>query len=342
MTQKTLSSWLGLWVLTAFCLAIVRSGVRRLGVHESFVQALDDFPNISAYWRTSLLPLVLAKYLGVESSTGWVLLHLAATVAVIAGAAFLFLRCLEVDDALLAFGLFLLSPIGTVLFGDIGFYDVWVIGGAIVLVLGRSSPVRILGALILLGGNFELGCVALLAYSVWTLSLDDRSRFRQTVIESALASGVIYGLLMIVYRNAPDPDSRGEWLLDQAKGSIVSAVNVLPLLLFSFFGLLWLLVARYVSGRSSNGSRVWAFLGLVAIPALFTILTLDGTRVFVSIAAPATIAMIALRETLKQLGPIQLTRKNLLIAAALIPALQVHMGEIINPYAELYGRLNLF
>ncbi len=263
-------------------------------------------------------------------------------MVVIGGAAFFFLRLLDVDSALLAFGLLLLSPIGTVLLGDIGFYDVWVIGGAIILVLGRSSPVRILGALILLGGNFELGCVALLAYTVWTLSLDDRSRFRQTVIETVLASGVMYGILTFIYRNAPDPDSRGEWLLDQARGSIVSAISILPLLVFSFFGLLWLFVYRFVTSRNSIRSRVLAFLGLVGIPALFTVLTLDGTRVFVSIAAPATIAMIAHPGALKALGPIQMTRKNLLIAAALIPALQVHMGEVINPYAELYGRLGWF
>jgi hypothetical protein len=30
------------------------------------------------------------------------------------------------------------------------------------------------------------------------------------------------------------------------------------------------------------------------------------------------------------------------LAAALIPVLQIRMGEVINPYAELYGRLGWF
>ena len=152
------------WLVFLVGVSALRTGIRRLGVHESFVEALDEFPNISAYWRTSLLPLVTAKALGVDSTLDWVVLHLVVTVLLIIGVAFVLLRRFDGETASVMFGLFLIGPIGTILLGGIGFYDVWVIGGAALIVLGKSTPLRILGAITLLGGNFELGCVALIAF----------------------------------------------------------------------------------------------------------------------------------------------------------------------------------
>jgi hypothetical protein len=322
--------------------AILRTGIRRMGDHQGFVEAVIAFPDVAAYWRTSLLPLGIAKMLGISGVAGWLSLHIVVTAIVIIGIGWFAVQRFAGESSLVVFGLFVFGPLGTILFGGLGFYDVWVIAGAALLVLGDSSPLRIVGALLLLGGNFELGCVALLSYALFLAAQGDWRTMRLSIFESVLSIGAMFGLLTWVYRDAPDPDSRGEWLVDQASGSIVNSITVFPLLLFSFFGITWLVIGRHLI--HVGGVRFWilAFVGLVGVPGLMAAITLDGTRVFVTVAAPATIAVLFSNQTVQFVHNLLNSKKKLLLAAALIPALQIHMGEVINPYAELYGRLGWF
>ncbi len=311
-------------------------------MHESFIEAISDFPDISAYWRTSLLPLMIAKVMGVETVGGWVALHVLATAFLLVGTAIALLRRMGDEYGVVAFGLFVLGPIGAVLFGGIGFYDVWVIAGAVLLVAGKSWIIRIIGSVVLLGGNFELGCIALLGYVIWIAAQGSRKRLQNTIVETGFSIAAVYALLAWVYRSAPDPDSRGEWFVNQAKGSMVNAIVVFPLLAFSFFGVTWLLIGRHIIERKGMWPRALVFISLVMLPGVMAMTTLDGTRVFVAIAAPATVAVLFSADTYRAISGVEITPRNLAIAALVIPTLQVHMGEIINPYAELYGRLNLF
>ena len=60
----------------------------------------------------------------------------------------------------------------------------------------------------------------------------------------------------------------------------------------SWWGLWWLAVIALLIGLRGS-SRIWLVSSLVLVPGLFTIITLDGTRVFSSVASASGIAIIA-------------------------------------------------
>lgn len=116
-----------------------------MGDHQGFVDAVGDFPNVAAYWRTSILPLLVATVLKVDTVSEWVGLHVVVTVLLFVYVAVVLWRRMTPDDALVAFGFFLLGSIGAVLLGGIGFYDVWVVAEAVLIVTGTRGSCEFLG-----------------------------------------------------------------------------------------------------------------------------------------------------------------------------------------------------
>lgn len=318
----------------------LRGGVNTVGAIQSGLNVGAKFPDVSGYFKSSWMHFGLWRLLDVASTPRAITYSLCLILLFL----FLVWRFLDQNvstmDRDLLFGFIALSPVLTILFLHLGIYDALFMVGAVLLVGSSNLFVMSMGATVLLGANFELGLLSLLALGVLSFSPETNLQTRHVIAASGV--GLCVSLIALVgwYGNFIEGDSRSSWLWQHLRGSIVQFAVSFPLMVLSFYGVAWLLVGGFLLKSSDRRSLLLHLVALFAIPGLAAASTLDGTRVFVCASAPAFLAMAIRRESkLSSFLSSAISTRSLVALALLVPAVMVHFGTVKLPYQILYGRL---
>ena len=130
-----------------------------------------------------------------------------------------------------------------------------------------------------------------------------------------------------------------------------------PVSLYTWYGAMWLIVL-FVIGSLTGRSRWWVVASLLVLPGLFTVTTLDGTRVFVCVVAAARCSWSTSNCTMSSTGdravaagsgqvwprPTQPGRRGRTgrMCLVFLPSLYYYgfNGDIATPWEFLHGPLD--
>lgn len=257
-------------------------------IQEAYLPASLAFPTPQGYFSASFGQVVLTNALGLTTTTQWVVLHAALTIIALVVVVWMAQRSTVVPGSL-ALLVVAAATASSGLLISIGKYDVFTVLGGFVLVLARTRIVSAIGALIMVSGNPEQAIVASLAYLMLTFAQDFRSQRIRALI--AVGLSVVGWLIVQVWFLANGMDSGRLYLVRVFIGESLGRFVASPdLVIWSWLGTGWLLViaALILIGK---GSRWPLALSVLAIPALASIITADGARVFAAIALPSFMAI---------------------------------------------------
>lgn len=131
-------------------------------------------------------------------------------------------------------------------------------------------------------------CLMLLVHALG----DDQSPHRARIYLAISTVGFV--AVQVWQRVAGGTGSRLDRLLDVSvtgSHSLQGFLQLWPLSVYSWLGPLWIIVL--LAASELRGRRgLTAILAVVVVPAFFTIITLDGTRVFVSIGLVPLVVLI--------------------------------------------------
>lgn len=281
--------WLGRapWVVAglAALFVLVKDGISFASgnVANFYLPASQALPSASGYYSSSIGNLALARLLGIETVTGWLVLHGALVVLAVALAIVLAHRSAVAPMNVLVLAL-LAASATNVLPGSIGIYDPVTYAGAVLTALAKPAWLRCLGVVIMCLGNPEQALVASICLLV--LSLHPSARQWRRMAASAVGITAVAWLIAQL------------WIMSSGAGS---RVVVLPYLLgrsfevtladpwgvmWTWLGCGWLIVLALIA--ANRGRDRWVLLvALVALPAAVTLVTVDGARVFGLVVLPA-------------------------------------------------------
>lgn len=280
------------WVLgaLAFALAVVRNGIHFDIGSADFAAGAQTLPAPLNWFSSSWGPLLVGRLLGIDSSeTAWNTGFLIATLAVLVVAAVIVLRR-PTPRHRVALVVLACSPLPTVLLYGIGRYDLFLITGSALVALGGRWWLVVLGALIACSANPEQSIVAAACLLLVAGAPRFRAKRRDALIFGGIA--VINWIAVTLWFAYYEVDgSRAKFFPVWIAQSVQGFIETFPLSLYSWFGALWLVVL-FVVGSLTGRSRWFVIAGLFALPGLFTVTTLDGTRVFVCVVTAAALFVV--------------------------------------------------
>lgn len=275
--------------------------------------------------------LLLTRMFNLESRIAYQIFSVLGSLAVLAVIAWLLLRRLPKDAAVVAFAAICLGQIGLMCIGQFGREDTWLILGAALLMLSgaRSWQVWIVGACLMGLSNPGQALVATLLMMVMTRN----TRFKCFRVRSAIALGTTSVWMAAVYlvQEGNQVDALDAYWLTGVNGFLVSG----PLRLYSIYGILWLGVLALA--LASRGRELFVYLfALIAAPVTIVILTGDGTRVGVGVSSLMVLALVVKGvESLQgwfhqRIGSYALTAGVLLLFIA--PSVNVYEFQVVLPW----------
>jgi len=307
------------------------------GFVASFVESAKAFPVEVNQTSSSLGIVLLMRLLGVDREVEWWAVAVVLSGAVALALA-LALRRLK-DWWRVTLVVALLSPAFGVVVGLVGHYDLFTIAGSVVVGVARHRVVVVLGALLACLGNPEQMVVAAVALGIVSLGL-------RPLRARALLTGLVVVLWNLGLRLLHSTDNARLGLLTDPGMLMTSLRRWLadwPLATWAFLGPLWILLAICLIDRSWR-TRLAIVGGCVLAPAVASIVTLDGTRVFVATGLAALVGVISVtwreRWAAEPAGPHLLGFAVLCLA--FIPAvimLPSGAGLLHQPYDSLLNVL---
>lgn len=282
----------------------------------------EAFPRpTSSYRGGAVLSPALMTALGLDDGTerGWFAIHLVVTVAAVFAVGVMVWRRFRTSDQrwFVLVGL-AASSYPVMLLVRVGHYDVWFLLGAAVVVLGRSWPAALVGGSLMGLTNVEQAFVALVTLAAVAALLD------RTLLRSVgLAAGAIFAAWasVQVWYAAYDveQETRAGLLGENLDASWRGFVRALPVQVFSWFSAAWLAVI-------SVSRTILVFATLVTLPAIMTIITVDGTRVFVACVTPAFLALLSVAARELDSPQLQRLTRWTLILMILTPGVSTFTG----------------
>ena len=337
---RRLGGWLARLRWWVFALALLIVGVVRTGplpIGPEWVgwlrNAGDSLPQPSEYLSSSVGPAAVMKVLGSPGSVTWWVLG-AILWACVFAVPILILARKGVKGRLIAIGI-AASPAFAVTVTMLGHYDLWIIAGSATVVLAKRWWWAAVGAVIAVSGNPEQAAPSAVAILLVALAWGNRRLALRGLAYLGLAVAAI--VLVALWASAAGAPSRSGAFLQLIPLSVESFLGVWPLAIYAWLGPLWIVVLLAIAALPRWSSRLLAIAGVVLIPGLMSMTTLDGTRVFVAVGAGALVSMVALamRGPWKEWEPAE---SSLAIAGAvmvLTPSVIIDTaGGIRLPYSD--------
>jgi hypothetical protein len=253
-------------------------------IQEAYLPGSLEFPNPAGYYSASFGQVIFANSLGLSNTALWVAAHVFLTVVALSLAAWFALRS---DPKVQSYLLILVAAATatSAILISLGKYDVFLYMGAILLILSRSNWTAIVGAVLLASGNPEQAIVASLSLLLISFSRP-LSGYRSRALIALSVSIVGWILVQIWFMNSDIGFGRLS-LITEFLGESLGNFLVDPLqYIWSWFGVGWILVLGALTLMKGK-DRIPVVLGLVVLPALATVVTADGARVFAAISLPA-------------------------------------------------------
>ena len=298
------SSWASFVTLIG-ALFVLRAGFSADHADADMVAFARSFPEPTrAYTSWAVLSPAIGNAVGATTLGRWLLLH-AAIAGVVFAAVVLLLRR-RLGRTTWRFALIWVSLLSApaVIPQWFGVYDVWMLFGGALLGLGLGVPSAVLGGLILGASNAEQGVLAIVALACVAVArlrvggdLVGRREIAIRLCSAAFSLMLARVLIMFWFSNSGVAvDTRGGRFFDLLPTALENNLKMGTLGVYGWLGIGWVAVALCLWAiRSDRASLVMVSCGLVALPAVATISTTDGTRVFAMITWPALLAVVAWR-----------------------------------------------
>jgi hypothetical protein len=268
---------------TAFCLALLTFTVARNGV--TFVQGkgmwLDasmTFPRKPGMIYESWGYLLPPHLLGITTLRGWGVYFACLTFAVAAVVVWTGAR--RSRFYVLAFAA---SAIPTIVLYNVGWYDVITVLGAAIVVASDGLAGVAAGALIMSSANPSEAAAAAVAL-VFVAAAGRWSVLGRKAVTAAAVTSIGFIGVEVWLRAIGSPD-RGSVFAVNLHRSIAAFAEATPIAMYAWYGAAWLIVVALIAQGRGRTSRLLTTVGLIAIPGLVSMTTLDGTRVFAAVAA---------------------------------------------------------
>lgn len=229
-----------------------------------------------------------------------------------------------------------LSPAFVMMIQTVGHNDMFMLAGSLLVVLARRRPLIVLGAILAALGNPEHALISALCLTLVSFAVD-RDRLRWRTAAYLGVSAVIFIGVQVWQRVEGSSGSRLQRLLDLSGTTLPSVRAFLdgwPIAIYSWLGPLWIVVVLILWSLRERRAML-AALAVIIIPGLCTIVTLDGTRVFVSIGLAALVALIAGTFRLQWSGRPPTAR----LLGAMLAALVVFPAIFVVAHDQRYVRL---
>ena len=324
------------WLFSAMLMvaAVVKAGMY-FG-HNFLSEALSD-----AELRPEGLALLLdvslfvSVALGIKTRVILEIFSLGVTISILGAACYLLRRRLGDSAARVAALLLVVGPIGAMMLRHFGRYDMYFFAGAIFLALSwrKPWPIAVVASLVMALGNPGQAVATSVSLLLLSLTLHFRPWSRVAVI------GVAVGSLWLIAATAIGRVYEAESQLDAlplyAAKSVGFFLTSLPLVVFSVYGISWILIA-YLFLISRRRDWLYLTVAFLLFPFGWMALTLDGTRVGVGVSALPIVAAIASVAPqwvgwMKRINW-NLTFGALILLVLLVPALEVNWGQVRIPW----------
>ncbi|MFT3925057.1 MAG: hypothetical protein QM778_21155 [Myxococcales bacterium] len=317
-------------------LVVLRSGVHIELDLEWLPQCVAAFPHLSGNFRChNAIISVLPWLLHVDTAVEWSRLHAALLGGSLFGTlvlAYRFAPGIRFKQLALWLGL---SAMPVALLQTRVYYDPYAIFGGSLLALAHGPFAIFAGGLLLGLSHPEMSLVAALSVGSVALALD---LVRTRRIKLALVSCVL-GAALTKLHGWLDPPAgldRAGVLGRSVRSALFHATQSGTMGLYACHGLAWLLIVAYLlHARASARQRLWLVTGLVILPGIVTLITLDGTRVFVGTVWPAFVIFVSTLLARSQRGdspvPIRTLTCVALVMALIAPSYISGGGHVSRP-----------
>jgi hypothetical protein len=312
-----------LWLM----LMAVRSGLHFYNPPPILIETVSKFPEPVSFGSGNVFPALIFHVLEINSEFRWKIFSSVLTAIVF----LTIIVSIQFHTGKLRnlYSAFVIStPVFTLLSGNIGLWDIFPL---IFWLLFFFGPVKFRSASIwlLMLSSPEQGLVSLVA--IWFLEKSLGKSFTNNQTKKLLLQSVAIVALLNVWVLSNRVPSRGWLLVKNFLGSVEVFTSNFPNLFFSGYGPASLMLLFFAFKLNVN-SRSLLFISLVAIPTIFTILTLDGSRVFIMVSIPLVI--IILQEIVQDRNSIQFLNENSFLISLIFlcyPTLIVYNGAVYQP-----------
>lgn len=323
------------YVLLLTALMLLRAGARRYTTVQPLLDCVSIFPKVGPHYACQTgVPFLLPYLLRIDSFAAWWQLHAALTALLLLGTGALLwwrLRSHESFRVALFWAALGAFPVSVLQF--IGIYDVYTLAGGTLMALSTGAASAFSGGLLMGAAHPEQALVAACAL---LCAAHGMARIADVNVRSG-ALGVVLGALAVkLYALGVEAGhSRADLLGSRIARSLGNALQVGTSGVYAWYGMAWLVVVLMISTvpRDTAG-RVWAALGLVLLPAFATLMTLDGSRVFVCTAWPAfaySLAVCCESKSLKSIRGLHALTAASVCLAPLLPAYAAVASHLCAP-----------
>ena len=318
------------------------------------VGVVKTFPTpTTGSFSWSIISPAIGRVLGITTKAQWLALHGVLLLLVFAAVVLLLRQKLTQRSWRVALTWLSLSSAPAANLQWIGLYDLWMLLGGALVGLGSGLPTAVVGGLVLGASNAEQGVVALLSLGFVLLAKlrgeGRQSEWKMMVLRlSAALFGLVVARIAISLwftASGVEVTTRSGIFLGVLSDSLRNNITMGTTGIFGWFGLAWIAVILCLWGIRQDRLGVGLVsIGLIGLPALVTITTLDGTRVFASISWPALLAMIVWRVTAEEALPrneqlLDQTASTALLASPIAPSIVTHPRNYLQtPWSYVTGR----
>jgi len=273
-------------IFLAFALLFAKNGfdIELRNIQEAYLPGSLLFPEPAGYFSASFGQVAFANILNLTNTTTWIVAHTVLTVVILGFIFLLIVKNRNTDRSYMILVIVATTSAAAVLI-SIGKYDIFTFGGGAILVLARSNWVASIGALLMASGNPEQALLVSISLLILTrLQTFKTFRARAWI---ALAVSLLSWIAVQFWFLRSDLDQGRLSLIPKFLGESLSNMVTDPLLqIWAWLGVGWIIVLVALILMKKN-ERIVVMASVIAIPALASVVTADGARVFGAIALPS-------------------------------------------------------
>jgi hypothetical protein len=269
---------------------IARSGINtEIDPRALYIAKMLPHP-VSDYRGLVVISPILFRLFGLHGYHQWAILHVVILeIFLVIFVILLRRRFARPDQRLFVMIMVAASGMAVVTLNQIGFYDVYMYIGAVLLVWATNTPSALIAGALFGATNPEEGVAAMVALVIVAVALR-RSILRRVLLALGALVIVRLGLQLWFFSYGVHAVSRYSVLSSLFTSTTGSFTISWPVQVYSWYSAAWpaLLVLVWRSGPR----RLLVFFAVIILPFFAELLALDGTRVFAGTVFAAYLLLV--------------------------------------------------